>query len=118
MRLGQPDPQLKNDQNGKLTLAVLHDEDNLTLLLHYEKFLERHDVGVFHRVEQLDFAQLIDQIGWIRADLHLLSDIFLVFCFVGHQVNGPETTFAKLFVLSVLLLVVATCFHHNNLIIN
>jgi hypothetical protein len=81
----------------KLTFAVLHDED--FNVLHDEEFLARHDVGVFQLLKQSDFKQ-IDLIK-IRADLRLLSDVFLFFCFVGHQVSGPKTIFVKPFVLGV-----------------
>ncbi len=37
----------KNDQNGKLTFAVLHDEDKQTLRLLDEIILVWHDIGVF-----------------------------------------------------------------------
>ena len=82
----------------KLTFAVLHDED--FNVLHDEEFLARHDVGVFQLLKQSDFFKLIDLIK-ISADNRLLSDVFLVFCFVGHQVSGPKAILVKLFVLGV-----------------
>ena len=99
-RLGQQDPQLKNEKSGKLTFAVLHDEDYKTLL--DEVFLVRHNIGVFQLVEQFDVFHFFHKVVWVRTDLHLLSDVFLVFCFVGHKVNGPKTTLAKQLVLGVL----------------
>ena len=48
-QFGQPDHQLENYKNEKLTFAVLHDEYDKTLVLLDETLLIRNDIGVFHR---------------------------------------------------------------------
>jgi hypothetical protein len=102
LRFGQPGSQLKNDENGKLTFAVLHDEYEETLRLLNEIILIRNDIGVFHREQKVHFFQKLRQVGcgWIEPDL--LGCIFFVFFLVGDLVDIPKITLPKLLALGVL----------------
>ena len=114
----QPDPQLKNYKNGKLTFAVLHDEYDKTLVLLDEIILIRNNIGVFHRGQQVHFFQTLIQVGCSEIEFHLLCNIFFLFLLVGSLVDGPKSTLPKLSALCVLRLVIFSGFDHNNLIRN
>jgi hypothetical protein len=58
-----PDPHLKNYQNGKLTLAELHDEYDETPVLLDEIIFKRYDIRVIHGGQQVQFFQILCQVG-------------------------------------------------------